>query len=348
MARPEQPTLFDVARKAGVSTATISRALNEPGKIAWATLERIETAIEELGYVPNFGGRLLASSRVDIVGAIIPTMANAMFASGLQAFQEVMAEAGVTMLVATTGYDAENEMHHIRRLISHGAGGLLLIGNERPAATRDFLMMRAVPYVVTWCFEDDPNQQFVGFNNHEAAKQATEHVLAEGHRRIAMISGRSARNDRARNRIAGVRAAIRSHGHGAELIQIYEADYLLAAGGTGLMEIMSAPEPPTAIICGNDVLAAGAICEARARGVKVPDDVSIIGFDDIGLAAVTVPAMSTVRVPQIDMGRQAAQALLRRIREGGPADSIELATRFVRRQSLGPPPHPQPPRPAKD
>ncbi|GFE52554.1 transcriptional regulator [Roseobacter cerasinus] len=337
MTKISAPTLEDVARLAGVSTASISRALNDPDKVAKPTRDKIEAAIEALGYTPNFGGRALASNRTNTVGAVVPTMANAMFASGLQAFQEVLSEAGVNLLLATTGYDSEQELRQIKALMAHGADGLMLIGDARPQSTRDFLEKRRIPHVISWCFQPDASPIHVGFDNRAACYAATQHVLELGHRRIAMICGVRQGNDRAADRFDGVSAAIDDFGQGAAMVRAVDAQYRLEFGGDAFEKIMSQSPRPTAIICGNDVLAAGALKRARELGIDVPGDVSLVGFDDIGLASVVTPALATVRVPQIEMGREAARLLLARLsgeEGGGP---VELHTEFMPRASLAPP-----------
>lgn len=173
MTNKTRPTLQDVADSANVSTATVSRALNDPDKVGQAARVRIDHAIATLGYTPNFGARALATNQTNTVGTIIPTLSNAMFASGIQAFQEVLAEAGVTLLIATSGYDPNNELRQIRSLVSQGASGLLLIGNDRLDETRKYLTTRRIPHVISWCFHDDINQMFVGFDNYTAASDAT-------------------------------------------------------------------------------------------------------------------------------------------------------------------------------
>lgn len=179
-----RPTLQDVANLAGVSTATVSRALNDPDKVGQAARDRIDNAITVLGYTPNFGARALATNQTNTVGAIIPTLSNAMFASGIQAFQEVLSEAAVTLLIATSGYDPENELRQIKSLVSRGASGLLLIGNDRLDETRKYLATRRTPHVISWCYHDGADQLFVGFDNYAAAYDATQRVLANGHKRI--------------------------------------------------------------------------------------------------------------------------------------------------------------------
>ncbi len=332
MTRKAAPTLEDVARAACVSTATISRALNSPDKVASDTRQRIETVIEALGYTPNFGGRVLASNRTNTVGAVIPTMANAMFASGLQVFQQELSTASYNLLVASSGYDAGNELQQIKSLVTQGADGLLLIGSSRPPETTRFLELRKIPYVIAWCYQAQDKRCFAGFDNIKAASRITLEVLQKGHKNIAMIAGRSAQNDRARNRIIGVTECI-SKFNDAQLLSVNETEYTLDAGGSAFEDIMRQPDKPSAIICGNDVLAAGAIVRANQLGIKVPEQVSVTGFDDIALATVVSPALTTVRVPQLEMGKVAAKALLELI-STGMAKSVELPIEIIHRDSL--------------
>lgn len=337
MTKERTATISDVARLAGVSTATISRVLNEPDKVSAETRKRVHGAIETLGYTPNFGGRFLAAGRSNTIGAVIPTMSNAMFAGGLQAFQEVLARAGRTLLVASTGYHPQNELLQIRTLIARGAEGLLLIGRDRPEETRAYLTRRRVPYVLTWCRSFHPDEIYVGFDNFEAARDVTRRVLALGHRDIAMISGMTEHNDRARDRQNGMRDVIAADGR-AQLVGLLEVDYDLHEGAKAFRQFLSGPTPPTAIICGNDVLAAGAILAARQMGIAVPGRVSVVGFDDIELAELAFPALTTVRVPQIQMGHRAAELLLKMVEDKGAAVSELLPTEFINRDSLSSPP----------
>ncbi len=329
-------TLLDVARQAGVSTATISRVINDPDRVSAKTRKRVHDTIDQLGYTPNFGGQLLAAGRSNTIGAVIPTMANAMFAGGLQAFQEVLSQAGKTLLVASTGYDPTDELAQIRTLVARGAEGLLLIGAERPVETWDFLARRKIPHVITWSHSDNPARIFAGFDNRRAAMDMTERVLAFGHRRIAMISGVTAHNDRARDRQAGVRAAV-ANCDGASLGAVIEVRYDPEQSAEAFRSIVAAPNPPTAIICGNDVLAAGAILAARAMGIMVPDHVSVVGFDDIDLAALLYPALTTVRVPQLRMGHEAARLLLDMVAGKTDIHSELLPVEIILRESLGAP-----------
>jgi len=336
MANESAPTLEDVARLAGVSTATVSRCFNAPGRVIPATRERVMRVVDELGYTPHFGGRALASRRADTIGAIIPTMDNAIFARGLQAFQEGLAEAGVTMLVASSGYDTEREFRQIQNLISRGADGLLLIGKARAQAAYDFLRRRRIPYVIAWSYHADDEDCYVGFDNVTAMRALARRVLDHGHRDVAMIAGRTDNNDRAADRIDGVRKALAGAGLDPDRMPLIETDYALESGAAAFARLMTSTPRPTAVICGNDVLAVGAIVKARAMNLAVPGDVSITGFDDIELAKVVTPALTTVHVPHRRMGHAAARLLLD-LRDGKVQHrSIELDTLVVERDSLGP------------
>lgn len=330
-------TLLDVARYAGVSTATVSRVMNEPEKVGQKTRERVHSAINKLGYTPHFGGRMLAAGRSNTIGAVIPTMASAIFAGGLQAFQEILSQAGKTLLVASTDYDPAQELAQIRTLVARGAEGLLLTGADRLPETWDFLARRRTPHVITWSHVDAPGRVYVGFDNRRAAREMTQRVLEFGHRDLAMISGVSIHNDRARARQEGVAQAVEACG-GAALLEVIETHYDPAAGAAAFRGIMASPKPPTAIICGNDVLAAGALLAARQMGIDVPARISIVGFDDIDLASLVHPALTTVRVPQVQMGRIAGQSLLELVAGRSDCRSALLKTEIVIRDSLASPP----------
>lgn len=337
MSEHAKPTLDDVARAAGVSTATVSRCLNAPHRVIAPTRERVMQAVNALGYSPDFGGRTLASGRTNTVGAIIPTMDNAIFARGMQAFQETLSGVGVTLLLASSGYDYNREAEQIRALAGRGADGLLLIGSARPSTTYDFLHRRRLPYVLAWSL-GETTDHFVGFNNQSAAVALAKRVIALGHREIAMIAGVTAMNDRAADRVDGVRAALLQANRSSASLPIIEAPYTFEDGSNAFAVLMQRVPRPTAVICGNDVLAVGAIGRAKALGIRVPEDVSITGFDDIDIAAFVEPALTTVHVPHRRMGVAAAQQLLLMIAGEAADGRIEFDTEIIERGSLAAPP----------
>ena len=331
------PTLEDVASRAGVSTATVSRCLNSPEKVVEQTRNKVMSAVDELGYTPNFGGRALASRKTNTAGAVIPTMDNAIFASALQAFQKKLSAAGMTLLVASSDYNPAQELDQIRNLVERGADGLLLIGQERPTASYEYLNKRRIPFVVAWTCRTDQSFCYVGFDNRLAAMRMAERVIETGHRDIAMISGVTRGNDRAAERVEGVRDALTMAGIDLTAFRLIEVHYSMDAAGRALDQLLSPSPPPTAVICGNDVLAAGAVLRAKELGLRVPEDISIVGFDDIELASVIEPKLTTVHVPHRRMGAAAAECLLEMQVKQHTVPGREFTTEIVERESLGPP-----------
>ncbi|WGH78060.1 LacI family DNA-binding transcriptional regulator [Jannaschia ovalis] len=332
------PTLADVARHAGVSTATVSRCLNDPDRVNARTRERVLEAVATLGYAPNFGARALAAKRTNTIGAVIPTIENAIFARGIQAFQEELGRQGFTLLIASSGYQEKLEAEQIRNLTARGADGILLIGYHRDPAVWDFLEARRTPALVAWAYDRGRPQPAIGFDNAAAMERLTEEVLALGHRHLGFISAHSAANDRASERIVGARRALAAAGLPEDALQVVETEYGIDTGAAAFDAVMQSRPKPTAVLCGNDVLAVGALRAAKAAGLSVPGNVSITGFDDIELAMVATPALTTVHVPHREMGRRAAQILVALVRGERPPPAIDLGTELRLRDTLGPAP----------
>lgn len=328
------PTLHDVADAAGVSTATVSRCLNFPDKVAPATRQKVTSAIADLGYSPNFGAKVMAAKRTNTIGAIIPTMDNAIFARGLQAFQEELRQHGFTLLVASTTYQPAIEEEQIRALVARGADALLLIGHARAPEIYDFLTAQDVPALVTWAFDPTTDRPSVGFDNEAAMQRMADEVLRLGHQKLAFITAATGQNDRASARLAGITKAMAQHGVDPATLQTIETHYTIENGAACFAELMARTPRPTAVLCGNDVLAVGALRQAQAMQITVPDQVSIVGFDDIELAQIAYPALSTVHVPHTEMGQQAARTLVGVLRDGAAMTSIELDTYLVLRDTL--------------
>lgn len=332
------PTLEDVARLAGVSTATVSRCLNSPDRVSGKTRETVMRAVRDLGYAPNFGARALAAKRTNTFGAIIPTMDNAIFARGLQAFQEELGRHGITLLVASSSYSPDLEEEQIRALVARGADALLLIGHDRTPQSYEFLRRRKIPYLAAWVFDPASSRLSIGFDNRAAMRRLTSEVLAQGHRRLGLIAGERQGNDRARARWEGALQALSDHGFDPETMRVIETKYSISNGEKAFARLMAETPPPTAVLCGNDVLAVGALRMARKMHLSVPEDVSVTGFDDIELADIIEPGLTTVHVPHREMGRRAADMLLR-LRNGEHlAASRELEVHIEWRGSLGPVP----------
>lgn len=330
------PTLQDVAHLAGVSTATVSRCLNAPSRVVEATRMRVMAAVDQLGYTPNFGARAMAAKRTFTIGAIIPTMENAVFARGLQAFQEELHARGYTLLVSSSAYQADLEREQIRTLVSRGADGLLLIGQDRDPEVYAYLKQQNVPVVLAWTHSDATTHTCVGFDNRAAMRTLANVVLDKGHSRIAMIAAITRDNDRARERVEGVRRALADRGLDPNRLAVIETEYSVETGAEAFAQVMSTSPRPTVVMCGSDVLAVGALQQARKMGLQVPQDVSITGFDDMILAQIVTPPLTTVRVPHWDMGQAAARALVGMVEDEVEAASVLLDTDVRVRESLGP------------
>ena len=328
------PTLDDVAKLAGVSTATVSRCINLPDRVVEKTRIKVQSAIEELGYTPNFGARVMAAKRTFTIGAIIPTMENAIFARGLQAFQEELHGHGYTLLVSSSLYKPEVEQEQIRSLVGRGADGILLIGHERHPAVYDYLAAQNVPVLITWEYSARRSHPSVGFDNRKSMSLLADKVLELGHRKIGFISAITKGNDRAAQRLRGIKHSMKKNGLDPKSLLVSETTYDIKSGADTFENMMASDDRPSVIMCGNDVLAVGAIKRAIEMGLKVPEDISVTGFDDIELARVVTPQLTTVHVPHREMGRKAATVLVDMVENRNAGKSIELPISLKLRESL--------------
>ncbi|HEX5631611.1 MAG TPA: LacI family DNA-binding transcriptional regulator [Gemmatimonadales bacterium] len=334
--RAGKATLADVARRAGVHKATASRAISAPGLISPATTARVRAAMAELGYVSNGVARALATRRTRTIGSIIPTLDNAIYAVSTNSLERRLEQSGYVLLVACHEFNLESEALALEAMLDRGVDGVVLVGHEHTRATLTRLRKSGVPHVFTWS-RAKPGRPTVGFDNRRAGRIVAEHLLALGHRRVGMVAGLIAGNDRASARLAGVRDALAAAGLAMPESAVVERPYSLEAGADGFASLMGARRPPTAIVCGNDVLALGAICEARARGIAVPADVSITGFDDMPMARVAAPRLTTVRFPMREIGWNAGELLLGLLGEEVATVERELPIELAVRESTAPP-----------
>lgn len=334
----QSPTLDDVARTAGVSPATVSRCLNSPGLVRPEIRDRVMAVVDELGYVPHGAARALASRRSRTVGAIFPSLESTLFGGTIEALQSRLSEAGYTLAVASSGYDAAREHGHVRNLVASGVDALVLVGAQRDERVYRILEQKSVPCVLLWVTEADAPHVCVGFDNFAAAQLITRYLLGLGHRRFALISGRAGDNDRAAARLAGLNAALADAGLRLEPDHLIESDFGIDQGRKAFRRLMETPSRPTAVVCGSEPFAYGAIFAARDMGLDVPGDVSIVGFDNMELAGQITPGLTTVQTPQVEMGVLAAEHLLARLAGEEVEPPPPLKTELIIRASAGPPP----------
>ena len=276
----------------------------------------------------------MAAKRTHTIGTIIPTMENAIFARGLQAFQETLHDLGYNLLVSSSAYKPSLETAQIKTLVSRDADGLLLIDYERDNSIYEYLEPRQVPEILAWAYDPERRHPSVGFDNRTAMKVLTNKVISMGYRQISAISGIVVGNDRAANRLAGIKDGLLENGLDPKPLQVLEASYEIENGASAFATLMRADPKPSVVMCGNDVLAAGAISKAHELGLTIPGDVSITGFDDIELAGIAKPPLTTVHVPHREMGRMAAQELIDMIEGRSTGAKHQLAVSISERGSL--------------
>lgn len=296
---------------------------------------RVRQAAAQLGYVPDRRARALVQRRSCTIGAIVPTVDNAIFARAIQALQRRLDAAGYRLLLATSEYDAGREVAAVQALIEHGVDGIVLVGAEHHPRVAELVASRAMPVVHTWTNAAGGPHASVGFDNRDAMRRMTAYVADLGHRRIAMIAGVAAGNDRAAARIAEFRAALARRG--ITPVAVVERAYTVPDGRAAARALLGRRDRPTAIVCGNDILAFGALAEAHAMGIGVPGSLSVTGFDDLDFASHVIPPLTTMHVPAAEMGRLAAEHLLARLEGRDAAGGVTLDAELIVRASSAPP-----------
>jgi LacI family transcriptional regulator len=330
--------LADVARAAGVSLSTASRALAGAQLVHERTREKVRDAAAMLGYLPHGAARALATRRSRTIGAVFPPVDNPIFAAATQALAHELAARGYTLLLATHEYDPGGELAAARALLERGVDGLVLVGMDHHPDLYRMLAQSGVPYELAWSIDPSGYQHCIGVAHRLASIRLTQHLLDLGHREFAVIAGRTARNDRARDRLAGTREALASHGLELAPERVIETAFSLGHGQRALRDLLERAPGFTAVVCGNDLLAIGALHECARRGIEVPRRMSVAGFDDIEMAAVATPPLTTVRVPAADIGRLAAERMLARLAGAHVAAVEELRAELIVRASTGRPP----------
>jgi DNA-binding LacI/PurR family transcriptional regulator len=318
---PKRLTMQDVARLAGLSKATVSRAMHAPHLVRPATREKIKRIIEQNGYVYDALAADLSRRQTSVLGLVIPTIRSSIFAKSTIGIQEKAQAEGFAVLMANSNYDPAHEAAMIRLLQQRRVAGLILTGLEAELLPLvRGLAEQGVPCVVTWQTIDVEQISCVGFDNFKAASSATNYLLSLNHTRIGLICGPRDKAWRVRQRHDGYRAALEAHGLSYDPGLVVARDYSLMEGKEAMLRLLSLKQPPTAVFAASDVLAMGALAGAREKGLRVPEDVSLVCYDDIDFAAYCSPPLTTVRIPAYEMGQLAVKLLIDIIkgREIGP------------------------------
>jgi LacI family transcriptional regulator len=306
-------TINQVAKIAGVSTATVSRALNKPDTVSEAVKKKIERIIKKIGYIPNAGARSLMLKRTGSIGVIVPTLDNAIFAQGLEEFQRQLSQSGYQMLVASTNYDPEIENQQMRNLLLQGVEGIAMFGSSQKLELIRLLRTRKLPYIHIGTLDTPLNGYAAGFDNKKAIQLGVEYLVQVGHRNFGMIAGKTENNDRARDRVDGVVELLKRNRIFLKKESIIEVPYQIQDARIALKKLLQINPKISAVVCGNDVLAIGALLEAQSQGIKIPYQCSILGFDNLELSRHIQPSLSTIHIDAIGMWSKAAHHLMSQI-----------------------------------
>jgi LacI family transcriptional regulator, gluconate utilization system Gnt-I transcriptional repressor len=324
-------TLEDVARLAGVSTITVSRAVNYPDKVAAKTLEKVNRAIAQTGYVPNLLAGGLASRRTRLIAAIIPAISNLVYAETVQYFSARLNAAGYQVLLGESGYPEKNEQQLLSAILSRRPDGILLTGVNHSPECRRLLLAANIPLVETWDITPTPLDVVVGFDHERIGRAVADFIAAKGFKQVGSVC---ASDRRARIREKAMIDRFAEHGIAPVITSEVPVPTDLHKGRLGLSDMLDQGFETGVVFCSSDILAHGVLTEAQSRGVRIPEQLAVIGFGDQSFAADTYPALTTVRIDRPRMGQQAAKALLARI-DGQNLDDpvIDVGYQIIERES---------------
>jgi LacI family transcriptional regulator, repressor for deo operon, udp, cdd, tsx, nupC, and nupG len=330
-----RPTIYDVARLAGVSTATVSRALNGIGQIAPATRAAIEAAVEQLGYRPNTVARSLVTKSTQTIALLLPDITNPFYAALVSGIEQHALARGYTMLLCTTEGDAEREEQYLSLLRAKQVDGALVDGLRLPPERIARFVGDGFPIV---CLDRDIESNaipLVQVDNRLGGRLATEHLIRLGHRRIAHVTG-ARELGISEERLAGYRGALADD---VDEQLVVDGEFTEESGHTAMLGLLERRPDLTAVFAANDLSALGVLSALSTSGRRVPDDVSVVGFDDLRLSAFTSPPLTTIQQPAIEIGQRATELLID-LTHGKSTPEVRhlLEPRLVVRGSTAPPP----------
>ncbi|CTQ51195.1 LacI family DNA-binding transcriptional regulator [Jannaschia donghaensis] len=315
------PTMKDVARAAGVSVMTVSRAFKRDTSVGEETRKRIHAAADDLGYVFDSMAANLRSQRSHFVAVTIPSLNNANFAATVEAMTARLGAAGYQVLLGHTGYDILREEELIAEFLSRRPEAVIVTGGRHTPRARSLLSNAGVPVVETWDLPDDPIGHVVGFSNAACMDLLVDHLAGQGYVRIAFIGGDAGGDTRGADRRRGFVAAMQARGLDAtRLIRAGQPPISMHEGAAAMAYLLDKAPDTEAVICVSDLSAFGALTECQRRGVSVPDDIAIAGFGAYDIAGICVPTLTTVDPCPAQIGDRAADLVLTLIETpGGPA-----------------------------
>lgn len=324
-------TILDVARLAGVSAMTVSRALNNPEKVSPETLQRVRDAVERTSYVPNAMATGLRLSRARLVSALLPTLVGPVFQEMVESLDHALHERGYQLMIGQSGYDPAREDLLLKTIIQRRPDGIVVAGIVRSAEARRALLASRIPVVETWDLTPTPVDMLVGFSHVQIGQAVVDFFHQRGHRRVGLVS---ANDQRARTRVAAFEARAQVLGLERVTTCYTAAPSTMGAGRAGLAELLARAPDVSAVFCSSDMLALGALIEATQRGIPVPGRLAVVGMGDQGFAAAATPPLTTVRIDGTRIGRLAAEMVVARTEGQAHGESmVDIGFSMVERES---------------
>ncbi len=334
---PERMDIRTIAQAANVSIATVSRVMNNVPTVNPRMAKRVWEVIDQLDYFPNTQARALVSGRSRLFGLIVSEITNPFFPELIQGFEDIAVEHGYEILVSSTNYDPKRMSHCIRRMLERKVEGVAVMtfGIEEPLL--DQLAKRKVPLVFIDVGPKRPGISVLKVDYHHGIRQGVQHLAAMGHRDISFITGPMTLHS-AQSRCAAFTASLGECGIAVDPALIVEGDHTMEGGIAGMERLLGAKKRPTAVMCSNDMTAIGVLHKLYRAGLRVPDDFSVIGFDDIHIAEVTTPPLTTVQMSRFELARAAVMALRVHAEQTNDAPrnhEYDIRTDLVVRESTG-------------
>jgi LacI family transcriptional regulator len=326
-------TVLDVARLAGVSTATVSRVINSPDSVRQKTREKVLLAMKKCNYKYNALARGFVTKKSNTIGLIIPTISNSVFAESTFGVQEYADQKNIRVVLGNSCYKYSQEENLIKVLRENQVDGLIITTTNLKGEILTSLVDEKFPFVLLFSTVKKGPMSAVGIDNYRGGYLATEHLISLGHKRIGMVAGNFSMTDRSFHRWHGYKKCLRDNKIAYDKKLLVQTDYSLSGGRDAIKKLLGLPSPPTAVFCSNDYIALGAIKGARELGLALPEDLSIVGFDDMQTASYILPALTTIHQPAYEMGRRAAELLLQLIQKQSKPTQYMMDSTLVIRDS---------------
>ncbi|EEX94429.1 gluconate operon transcriptional repressor GntR [Vibrio orientalis] len=311
--KKKRPTLQDIADRVGVTKMTVSRCLRDPSQVSESLKDKINQAVEDLGYIPNRAPDILSNAKSNAIGVLVPSLTNQVFAEVIRGIESVTTPAGYQTMIAHYGYSAELEEKSIASLLSYNVDAIILSENVHTEKARKMLQTASIPVVEIMDSYSNKIEQAVGFDNADASKAMTEAIIAKGRNNIAYFAARM--DERTRLKMDGYHQAMNSAGNTPVSLQTEEASSF-TLGAKLLAQLVEQYPNVDGIVCTNDDLAIGAVYECQRRGIKVPEQIAIAGFHGHDISQTMIPKLATVITPREEIGRVAAEQLIQRLKGG--------------------------------